>query len=294
MVAREQDLLQHPGVTISSSQIPDDSFNGVSVASMITSTNMCNDDVTNTMMFRNGAVDNISFQYALLRFEQHRPMYHARHSNQANIMLPNKQYPSLLSNKIIDLQKTNTPPTIQSLFDKIYSTSDTIKDYFKLHTNKTWNLMFHEMLRDCHLEKCITSPMLPDCYSKNRSCGHTLHVEQDSNIKTTFQLTLLEHTETTNVSSISNKDAITFIQLVVKQNPIWDLGLQFLNVNRNEGKIYPKSISSNKEYTRKCICPCSEIFDRCRYSTILRKLALYQSCKSGIFDNPMDMVCHLQ
>ena len=87
--------------------------------------------------------------------------------------------------------------------------------------------MFHEMLSDCYLENCISSKTLPDCYRKNMSCGHTLHIEQDSDIKTTFQLTLLDHMGNTKVSSISIKDAIMFIQLVVKQNPIWDLGLQF-------------------------------------------------------------------
>ena len=88
LVACEQDLLQHSGVTISSSQIPDESFNGVSVASIITSSHICKDNITNTMMFRNGSIDNITFQHALLRFEHHRPMYYTRHPNQANIILP--------------------------------------------------------------------------------------------------------------------------------------------------------------------------------------------------------------
>ena len=124
-------------------------------------------------------------------------------------------------------------------------------------------------------------------------CGYTLHIEQNSNIKTTFQLTLLEHIVNTKVSCISTKDTIIFIQLVVKQNPIWDLGLQFLNVNQNPEKIYPNSIEANREYARKCIYPCLVIFEKCQYARKLTRLSEYDSCKSGIFGSPMDFLCHL-
>ena len=294
MKSSEQDLLQHSGVTISSSQIPDNSFNGVSVASTITSSHVCNEDITNTKMFRNGNIDNVTFQHALLRFEQHRSLYHTRQSDQTKIILSKKHHPSLLTREIINHKMTENLPTIQSLFDKIYSTPDTINDEFKLCTNKTWNIMFHEMSMECNLKNLILQNTLRDCYRENMSCGHTLHIKQDSNIKTTFQLTLLEHIGNTKVTSISTKDAIMFTQLVVKQNPIWDLGLQFLNINQNTEKIFPDSIQANRNYTRKCICPYSVLFVNSQYFQNLKRLSEYDSCATSIFCSPMDFICHLQ
>ena len=288
----EQELLQHSGVTISSSQIPEDSFNGISVASTIISSRVCNEDITNTKMLRNGNIDNITFQHSLLRFEQHRPLYHTRETDQAKIVL--SMNPSLLTKEIINHKRTETLPTIQSLLNEIYSSPEKINETFKITTNKTWNIMFHEMCEQCNLGDLILQTTLPDCYKKSMSCGHTLHIEQDSNIKTTFQLTLLEHIGSSKVTSISTKYAIIFTQLVIKQNPIWDLGLQFLNVNQNPEKIYPDSIQANRNYTRKCICPCSDMFRNSQYYQNLKRLSNYASCAKTLFCSPMDFICHLQ
>ena len=103
----------------------------------------------------------------------------------------------------------------------------------------------------------------------NQSCGHILHIDKDSTVKTTLQLTLLKHTSFQTEGSISTKDVISFIQLVVKQNPIWDIGFQFRSIRKNPEKIYTNVDNTGKKYTQKCICPCSLIFRKCHYYVFL-------------------------
>ena len=136
----------------------------------MSSSSMLNDAITNALMFQNGTIDNISFQYTLLKFQQHRPMYQTKYPTQMDLIVATKSFPFLITREIIE---------------------------------------------HCDLEEDIPLSSLPKCYETNQSYRHILHINQDSTVKTTLQLTLLKHTFFQTEGSISTKDTITFIQLEV-------------------------------------------------------------------------------
>ena len=66
----EQELLNSPYVQLSSSQIPEDSINGVLRLDNMDYLTLSNIHIQNSTMFRDGSIDNIQFQYKILKFQQ--------------------------------------------------------------------------------------------------------------------------------------------------------------------------------------------------------------------------------
>ena len=88
-------------------------------------------------------------------------MYQTKYPTQLDLTLATKSPPFLITREIIECDTKTKLPTLQSLFQEIYSDPDTIQDHFSLKTNKTWNIMFHEMMKYCNLEEDIPLSSLP-------------------------------------------------------------------------------------------------------------------------------------
>ncbi len=78
---------------------------------------------------------------------------------------------------------------------------------------------------------------LPKCYRLGDTCGHILHVRLEDFVTNTLYLTMLEFL-TDNAPKYPSSAVSVFVNSVLFQNPIWDLGFQFMYAKQNYDKVY--------------------------------------------------------
>ena len=190
-------------------------------------------------------------------------------------------------------------PTIQDLKQQVEiytSQHDEVKDKaLSAITLQTWNEMFHSIISSCSLENNFTLEKLPRCYTKGLSCSHIFHIDLDKIVSNTIRLTLLEQTKfTDNLSQRSFIKVKSFISKIIKQNPLWDIGLQFLTMQTNFNQIYMNFKDSAEKFTKCCICPYSYMFGECNKQMSIDNLPQFIKCKSNVFTDPMEFIIHLE
>ena len=101
--------------------------------------------------------------------------------------------------------------------------------------------MFHDIISTCKLEKHFTLESLPPSYAKGFTCSHIFRVDMEKNMSNTIHLTILEQTKLSKLNSLTRNLTVakSFISNVITQNPVWDLGLQFLTMQMNVDRILP-------------------------------------------------------
>ena len=275
----EQELLNSPYVQLSSSQIPEDSINGVLRLDNMDYLTLSQIHIQNSTMFRDGSMDNIRFQYKILKFQRN---YRSR-INQTAVHDTNISETSV--------QTITAVPSIKDLKSKVCTSA--MQTYKMDHSsiNKTWNQMFHDIIELCELEEEFNLESLPMCYEPGASCSHIFHIDMEKTINVSLQLTLLEQSkqQTTSITK-SREEAAKFINLIVKHNPIWDMGLQFLSVQKDSDKLFINVKNQAKGYTKKCVCPCSHMLRKWHSSRSFSQFSTFVECDSYIFSNPMELV----
>ena len=291
----EQKLLNCEHTHLASSQIPDDPLYGILRINSNVSV-LSSNDILNSTMFRDGSMDNMRFQYMILKFQRN-PSYRNKHN-----IIPISEDKSLLENISTVEKRRNTDmqlleaPSTKRLKETINLKTD--KDFQAKYHNvheKTWNQMFHDTIDMCDLQTKINLETLPDCYRRGSSCSHVFHIDMEQTISNTLDLTLLEKTKSQNDKPyISNQTVSSFINCVTRRNPVWDLGLQFLYMNTNPDRMYGNLTAEAKGYTRMCICPCSDILSSWHQYHSFHTFPRFKVCKSGTFEDPFEFVHHIQ
>ena len=100
-------------------------------------------------------------------------------------------------------------------------------------TNKSWNLMFYQILRSCKLENEFPPSSLPKSFRLNKSCAYIFHVDLEVVATKCLYLTMFKSLNKGHVTKVSY-----FIYLVIFRNPIWDIGFQQKLALQNNGRIY--------------------------------------------------------
>ena len=146
------------------------------------------------------------------------------------------------------------------------------------------------------MEKHFTLESLPTSYAKGFTCSHIFCVDMEKNMSNTIHVTILEQTKLSNHNSLNRNSMVakSFISNVIKQNPVWDLGLQFLTIQMNVDRINTNIKDSAKRFTKNCLCPCSNMLRNWHQAKLINQLPNFKECSTTIFDGPLDFVCHLQ
>jgi len=76
-------------------------------------------------------------------------------------------------------------------------------------------------------------------------------------------------------------------------NPVWDLGLQFMFAKTNNEKVFTSDMENIQTYANKCVCPCSSIFSEWHRTEYLDQLPGWHPCEGCIFKEPMEFIHHL-
>ena len=145
------------------------------------------------------------------------------------------------------------------------------------------------------LAKSLPFRKLPGCYTKGLSCSHIFHVDLDKIVSNTIHLTLLEQAKYKDDQLQRSLINVTsFISNIMKGNPIWDLGLQFLTIQTNYNRIYTNIKGSAAMFTKCCICPCSYMSGKWHKTVSFNTLPEFKECKSSVYNDPMDFIIHLE
>ena len=80
----------------------------------------------------------------------------------------------------------------------------------------------------------------------------------------------------------------------MKQNPNGDIGLQFLTVQMNLGRMYTNLKDLAVWYTKHCVCPYSHLLQNWYNMKGIDKIPSFKECSSSVFNDPMDFVHHIQ
>ena len=155
-----------------------------------------------------------------------------------------------------------------------------------------WNSKFHSLLNQCNLVEEYPPRVLPNCYGVNETCGYVLQVDLSNVALNTLHLTVLEEINENESSSSQINVAALYIQTLLFSNPLWDLGVQHHILKKNEDKLYTNQ-SKVRQYTSKCICPCSHIFGNRHTENHFDLLPKFTPCVIDIFLDTTSFVQHL-
>ena len=251
-------------------------------------------------MYRDGTMDNTQFQYMIMKFQtKYAVRKHSRHSSPNQNTTDDYKSSVISCNNKKHVEQMREVPTIQDLKQQleIYK-SQSADGGLKISsaiTPDTWNEMFHSIITNCSLNNHFPHEELPGCYAKGLTCSHIFHVDLDKIVLNTIHLTLLEQTKCQNDRPEKSLVNITsFICNVIKCNPIWDIGLQFLTIRTNYNGIYTNIKGSAETFTKCCVCPCSYMFGEWHKQKAINILPEFKECKSSVYNDPMDFIVHLE
>ena len=294
----EQEILQSPNLELASFLIPEDSLNGVTRISNIDYSQISSVDIENSMMYRDGTMDNMQFQYMIMKFQS---KYATQKRNNPSLSQsitqdPKKLKPSLKQDCVNNHIKEVA--TINDLQQELSSQTSCTKiiDVGELPIGTlSWNGMFHDIISTCQLKRYFQPEALPTCYEKGSSCSHIFHIDMNRIISNTIHLTLLEQSKSADSHlKIPSYVVEYFVSSVMKQNPIWDIGLQFLTVQMNVDRMYTNLKDLAVGYTKHCVCPCSHLLRNWHKVKGIDKMPVFKECSSSVFSDPMDFVHHIQ
>ena len=248
LMAKEQKILNDPNVIITSNPIPEDSINGMCRSDIASFKNTSHIDKLNSCMFRDNSMDSILFQQKIHNFRyihscnKHthwKPSYHIS----TNIRTPDEK----------DLQEV---PSMDYLREQVKLCTDGLNIKSKKNEKESWNAIFHKICEICDLESDFPPWAMSPCYSKNNICGHIQQVNLDKATTNTLYLAVLDNMTGTGSCQYPLSLPAMFIQSVVYENPVWDIELQHMIINKNSNKLFNMEIHKVRRYTTKCICPC--------------------------------------
>ena len=225
-------------------------------------------------MFRDGNMDNIQFQYMILRFQ--------------------RKYASPLKKRSMNTCLKEVPST-KHLKEQIGKLHTEINPHSHSPNDRTWNEIFHTVVNSCNLQERFPLHTLPKSYSVGSSCSHVYHIDKQKTINTTLHLTMLEQTKLGSEITLPSKETTSsFISLVVNNNPIWDLGMQFMSIQKDTDRMYTNLKVEAKGYTKACICPCSKLLHEWHKSNFMNGYMGFNQCESLVFNDPTTFVNHIQ
>ena len=199
----------------------------------------------------------------------------------------------LKNKRSIDRNSLTKVPTISFLRDQVNLCTDAM-NVNRVQSNSTsWNSMFHHIVKLCKLECNFPPWVMPSCYSKKQTCGHTLQVELNKAATNSLYLTALDNTSHSTNPDLPVSVAAMFICLVIFQNPIWDVGLQHAIINKNSEKVFKLENERVTTFTSKCVCPCGKIFRRWHEYIHIVNLPTFEVCNTEVFKDHIDFVTHL-
>ena len=79
---------------------------------------------------------------------------------------------------------------------------------------------------------------MPSCYTKEKTCGHILKVNLDKAATNTLYISVLDNISDAKSYQLPISVAALFIQSVVYENPLWDIGLQHKIIDTNPQEIF--------------------------------------------------------
>ena len=284
----EQKILESPNIELSSFLIPEDTINGIFWKRNINFSKISITDIQNTTMYRDGTMDNMKFQYMIMKFQSKYV------TTKISPTIPRSTFREATEMENIKMKEV---ATIQALKQEVASFKGSINavDHKLSSTNtKDWNEMFHNIISTCNLERHFTLESLPPSYAKGFTCSHIFHVDMEKIMSNTIHLTILEQTKSQENPVRNSTVAKSFISNVINHNPVWDLGLQFLTMQTNIDRIYTNMKNSAKNFTKHCICPCSYMLKNWHKMNLMDQLPNFKECSTGIFIEPLDFVHHLQ
>ena len=134
---------------------------------------------------------------------------------------------------------------------------------------------------------------MPSCYSKHQTCGHIQQINLDKAATNSLYLTTLDNMSNSTSTHFPLSVAAMFIQSVVYENPVWDIGLQHQIIKNNTNKLFNMEITKVDRYTTKCICPCGALFKNWHDQIHIDLLPNFKRCEKKIFQNHIDFISHL-
>jgi len=260
---REQKLLESKDICISNLLIPDDLIGGMSRKDDTDFTKIQYDDVMNCNMFRDGSMDTSIFQQKVHAFK------YLRMNNKP--IIPSVHIQSETSYSMNTTLEMEEVPTIEFLLDQVQKCMMSFEPSFASKKNNSRNKMFWSILETCELKSEYALSSLPSSYERNQVCGHVLHVELEDTSTKAMYLTMLESSKDPTIFYQSQVPAL-FIYCTVLNNPVWDLGLQFMFAKTNNEKVFTCEMENIETYTTKCVCPCSAIFSKWHGTECLNQL----------------------
>ena len=288
LTSKEQSILSRSTIFISNNSIPDDLIDGICLDDMKNCGNVKYQDQQNSIMFRDGSKDSMSFQQQIQIYQ------HQYSSSNQRLKSKNSETNETSTNKIClsGSQNIEEVPDILSLKEMINTyISELDPSYIKAPT-QSWNAMFHKIIGECKLSTFFPINKMPECYKEGKSCGHALHVELIDSARNVFYLTMLESNKNF-LPAYYSKTVALFIHSVIFRNPVWDIGLQFLLSKKNGNKINTLHNECLTTYSSNCVCPCSRLLSKWHEKCYLNKLHTFEKCDNRVFDNPIDFVNHL-
>ena len=151
----------------------------------------------------------------------------------------------------------------------------------------TWNKMFHTILEECDLSSLLELDIYPKSYLPGKVCWHSLQVDLGHVRYNTIHLTLLD---LINDSNDQFRDYMYFIDAVLFNNLIWDIGLQHELMSKNTEKIY---IGDIKNYISQCIYPCSNHFHKWHMRLGIVKYTKFNPCTKIVYEGHINFVKHV-
>ena len=281
----EQKMLNHKDTVIAHESIPDDMLNGVCRSDIHNLSELNDSDIQNTSMFRDNSINTMEFQIQIQSFRHlHTSTKKEPISPHSTLPLP---LPVTLNN---DLREVPTIEFLQQCVSECMNQLDIpVKDLMNI---KSWNSQFHDLLDLDHLREEFPSSVLPKCYGRDKSCGHVLQVNLQEAAINTMHLTMFETMSILSDQQSFDNTSAMFILTVIFHNPLWDIGLQHQLVKVNDDKLYANDTTA-KNYTGKCICPCSKLFQNWHQKHHINKLPKFCDCSATVYDDYSDFVKHL-
>ena len=256
------------------SDIPEDNVDGMKRHEMFELSEVSYTDHLNTQMFRrdNGR-NSFSFYQNLFFYKYTKAFNKEKLQNQKTCPDLLKEVPAVQSlNRVIECEKEGT------LNQKLGECID-------------WNELFHKGIELCSLQSYYEKGHLLKSYKKDSSCGHILHSNFEETKKQTINLTILESYKEDKERERSNLSL--FIDSVLYQNPVWDLGLQFDLIQTNKNNIFNVGKHKLQNFTKKCICPCSTVFSKWLSKLGVLNFNNFNTCDSAVFSDCALLLKHL-
>ena len=273
---KEQKILAQESIFVSSNAIPDDLINGIAIGDLINSAVISSDDHNNNCMIRDGSYDCLTFQQDI-KLHAHK---YAETKKKSAVTGERR--------KVDELEEV---PNIHVLKKKVQSYMVGWQSVSATRTCETWNQKFHNLIVVCGIQNYYLPSKLPECYKAGSSCGHVLHVDLEESASNTLHLTMLESVG--NHSSHPLEVASSFVDSLIFENPVWDLGLQFAIQKSNSEKLFNLQKESAQKYLSTCICPCSSLFSFWHERSSLSSLPEFIPCEGSVFKDPTTFLKHL-